>query len=235
MILGIWTNDLDIKNTKKLADKGFNGIFMLCGYYWEQCFSEQYTEAQVQDRTVNLMKQYYLNYKEQGYEYFLIDGGWGLGNYNDGNNYFFKKIIDAFKNCNDVEFYLGEPLVEWMEKSKIPFDDVLELIKERKSIDKRWIIDAPARQQDLYKFDALSSYMNQGKHWRGYHTFAWIYGSLTYTVLFGSLCYESKKKQLDKLGISKIFLYQGDKDWMTIKWFDGYLQDKFIKIFGGTK
>lgn len=232
MILGIWTNDLGVKNTKKLADKGFNGIFMLCGYYWNQCFVGQDTE-QAQNETVALMKESYLNYKEQGYEYFLIDGGWGLGEY-DGN-YFYEKIINAFKECNDVEFYLGEPFIELNEKLKIYVDNIVDIIRERKSIDKRWIVDAPARQQDLYKFDALSSYMFQGKHWRKQHTFAWIYGSVTYTLLFGSLCYARKKEQLEKLGISKIFLYQGDEDWMTYTGLNGYLQDRFIKTFGGTK
>lgn len=230
MILGIWTPDLSVKNTLALSKKGFNGLFLFLGYYWDICFNGNYEESQ--NKTVELMKQSYLNYKEQGFEYFLIDASWGLGAYNNEYNFFYYKIVDAFRQFNDVEFYFGEPFVELMEKQNIPEQDVIEIIESRKSIDKRWIVDAPARQQDLYAFDALSSYSNQSKHWRKYHTLAWIYGSLSYTALFGSLCYESKKKKLDELGISKIFLYQGDTDWMTIKFLDNYLQNKFIKTFG---
>lgn len=230
MILGIWTPDLSVKNTLKLSKKGFNGLFLYLGYYWDEVFNGDYEDSQ--NKTVELMKQSYLNYKEQGFEYFLVDAGWGLGTYNNENNFFYKKVINAFKDCKDIEFYFGEPFVALMEEQNIPASDVVEIIEERKSLDKRWIVDAPGRQQDIYAFDALSSYSNQSKYWKAYHTFAWIYGSVNYTLLFGSLCYSSKKKDLEKLGISKIFLYQGDVDGLTITWLNNYLQNRFIKTFG---
>lgn len=229
MILGIWTPDLSTRNTLALQKKGFNGLYIPIGYFYKE---DKNDYEGSQDRAIGAMLACRQYCKIMGYEYFLVDASWGLGTYNNANNFFYKKIVNAFKEFNDVEFYFGEPFVELMENQNIPKEDVYEIIEDRKSLDKRWIVDAPDRQQDLYAFDALSSYSNQSKHWKPYHTFAWIYGSLTYTVLFGSLCYESKKEQLDKLGISKIFLYQGDEDWMTIKFLNGYLQNKFIGTFG---
>ncbi len=242
--LGIWTLDLSDNNLVVLSKDGFNGLFLPIGYFYNGN----------QDETVNQMFKKYLKARELGFKYFLIDCGWGLGEFD--NNYFYKKIIDKFRECEDVDFYLGEPIESWLETKTLTWEQIYKNeINERYGLTKRGnlIMDATLRNYHsladwtgLYKNITISSYYNQHKEWRNYFPHVWIYGQLK---IGGSLRYKKLSKIADSLNIEKRFLYQGDLNkwnwkepftWLNAilnliglqKWFENNQRKRFIKSFG---
>ena len=247
--LGIWTKDLSKGNIFSLANQGFNSLFLQIGYFYKNTYSDN---AKRQETTVALMYDTYLLMKKLEFKYFLIDCGWGLGKIDD--NYFYEKIIGKFKDCEDVDFYLGEPIESFVETGQYSFDQVSELIiKPRLELmpRKNLVMDATTRNFiKLFIYApgkvGISSYYNQHGLWSYPLFHVWIYGQLK---IGGSLCYKKLSSIADSLNIEKRFLYQGDPDnwnwkdissylntilkWLHLeKWFEGWQRKRFIKRFG---
>ena len=248
--LGIWTKDLSRMNIFSLVDQGFNSLFLQIGYFYENSYPKS---EKRQDVTVTLMYDAYLFAKKLGVKYFLIDCGWGLGKIDD--NYFYEKIIEKFKDCEDVDFYLGEPIESFVEPGQYSYEQVHGLIIEPRlelMPRKNLIMDATTRNfiKLLYNYVAgkvaISSYYNQHKIWSHTLSHVWIYGQLK---IGGSLCYKKLAGIADSLNIEKRFLYQDDPDnwnwkdissylntilrWLHLgEWFENWQRKRFIKRFG---
>lgn len=247
--LGVWTKDLSRGNILSLVDQGFNSLFLQIGYFYDNTYPNN---VKRQETTVALMYDTYSFAKKLGFKYFLIDCGWGLGEL-DGN-YFYEKIIAKFKDCQDVDFYLGEPIESFVETKQFTFEQVCEkIIMPRMDLMKfkNLIMDATTRNyKKLFDYMpgkvGISSYYNQHRLWTGSSSHVWVYGQLK---IGGSLCYKKLSKIADSLNIEKRFLYQDDPDtwswkdlsswlntilkWLHLrKWFEGWQRERFIKYFG---
>lgn len=224
-LLGIWTRDLSMDNISKLKVQGFNALFFGVGWF--------YDKTQDLDKTVFWMFQWYKEAVKMGYKYFLVDIGWGLGKYD--NNYFFKKIIEKFKDCTDVDFYFGEPYQNIVEKLGFDESDLRVIITTRAGLTNftkaQMIIDSPLRTFKTvtgfywYYLTTISSYYNQHKSWRSYFPFVWIFGQLS---IGSSLRYKTLAKVADSLNIQKRFLYQGNIPGWT---WEGWIIN-ILKKFG---
>lgn len=247
--LGIWTKDLSKGNILSLVDQGFNSLFLQVGFFYDNTLPNYVNR---QDATVALMYDAYSFAKKLGYKYFLIDCGWGLGEL-DGN-YFYEKIIAKFKDCEDVDFYLGEPIESFVETGKYSFEQVCEkIIQPRFKLMPRenLIMDATTRNYiKLYNYApgkvGISSYYNQHQYWSHSSSHVWIYGQLK---IGGSLCYKKLSSVANSMNIEKRFLYQDDPDtwswkdlsswlntvlkWLHLgNWFESLQRKRFIKYFG---
>lgn len=211
-LLGIWTPDLSMSNLAKLKAQGFNALLLHIDWFW------RITEDQ--DKTVFWMFSWYENAKKLGYTYFLIDCGWGLGML-DGN-YFYKKIIEKFKMCHDVQFYFGEPIEQFIETKQFAFFQTVNILRKRRML--------------------TTCYYNLRRYWGKFTPFVWIYGQLK---IGGSLRYKKLSQAANSLNIETRFLYQADlPGWTWYNWiikllkifhlqerFENWQRDRFIKSF----
>lgn len=247
-ILGIWQSDLSLIKLRELRAGGFNAIFLPVQYFWERTAGD-YESRQID--VSKMMYSYYTLLKKMGYTFFLIDFGWGLGEID--NNYFFKKIFEAFKSSEDVWFYFGEPIESFVESGRFEYYTVKKIIDERFSIaGERLLIDGTTRNIEKLRKDfphiknAISSYYNQHKYWTKGQKMCWIYGQLK---IGGSLCYKKLAKEADENKIKIRFLYQADDGKFELKipftWLNSLLrlikldiqfkrwqQKRFINHFG---
>lgn len=227
--LFIWhPKNHDIKFARQLRKMGFNAWRIPVEPFWtEASYWGVFSNEDKQKFVAVKMFALYEELKNTGYEFFIIDAGWGLGSYD--NNYFYEKIFNRFKQCNDVVFDWGECYEDYVEKKKMTLQQYKEAFQQRyKLIGSRLIVGATARNKKNFGANSLTSYLNQKKYWSSEDSLAWIFGQSAWHNFAGSLCYKSKARQLKKLSVNLIGLYQGNPaEWNSIGW-----ENKLMKLFG---
>lgn len=204
-----------------------------------------------QEKSVERMWNEYQSHKANGHTIFLIQFGYGLGDFD--NNYFYKVIFRKFKDCSDVIFYIGEFYEEFAETGKFSPTQVEAIVFERMLLTKYNLIwDATARNKINIGANSLSSYFHQTKFWRTTDKFAWIYGQFAWhscIPFIGSSSYKRLAKRINELGIKNVGLYQGDSNiwawskpytwgtWLQSKlgiqdWYEALQRKRFLKYFG---
>jgi len=251
MKIGIWTLDLSTANLLRLANKGFNKIFLQTGYFWNIVKDDPYypTVIDKQKRTAEEMFKCYKIAKQLGFKYFLIDFSWGLGEVD--NNYFYKHIYDKFEKCDNVIYYSGEPIENYVETGQYSYAVMKQILSAKYNLAKGNILFyATARNFDklkeLYpKNTTLSSYCNVEKYWAKGVPTVWFMGDPSISLFGGAYNYESRINFAKKIGIDDFILYQGNDSGITaVGWekflvkifyginkFNASMQDKFLKLF----
>lgn len=248
--LGIWTDDLTLENFLRLNNKGFNVIFLSLSPFWDEANKADGDYLTKQSLSAELMYKEYLRLRQLGFSFFLVDFGWGLGELD--KNWFYMKVYEKFKDCDDVLFYFGEPIEQLVESKRFEYYDIKKVIEERFSVvGERLLIDGTTRNIGQLRKDfphiknAISSYYGQHKYWVENQTMCWIYGQLKFG---GSLCYKKLAKAADENKIQIRFLYQADDipfdlsipyTWFNSllrlikldKLFKRWMQKRFIKHF----
>ena len=228
MNLGIWTTDLSNTNLQKLRKQGFNALFFPIGWFYDQ--SDDAT-----DRTITLMINQYDYAKSIGFKYFLIDCSWGLGAID--NNAFYAKVMNAFEDCKDINFYFDEPVENLIETGKLTWNELKEQIENR-NIYNNLFLGATNRNIQLLKNNTglpvtVTSYFDAQTRWNILTPFVWIYGGFK---IGGSLRYKTLSLYTKDSKINTAFLYQGDPDsflkFLGLQnWFENFQRSRFIKYF----
>lgn len=228
-ILGIW-HKADEVSLEQLRVEGFNAVSITTK--WEE---------------FDTMKSYlwrlwdmYVKAKGLGFTFFLIDYGQGIGSAETPANYNYQYVYQAFKDCEDVIFYSGEPYENYVERMKIKEADMkISLYEKIERCNQKFLTDATVRNYEkmlnLYSIYtkiriAISSYWRQERYWK-YINFVWISGEPGYHNIsswrYGHLakCAEETKQEIG-------FLYQfNPADWSSDGWENKLLEvcwDAFV-------
>jgi len=215
----------DIKFAEQMFIKGFNAWRI--PVLWDEVADLPYDYEQKQNIAVEKMFNFYTELKKIGFEFFIVDAGWGLGSFDE--NYFYEKIYKKFANYSDVLFDWGETFEDYVETKKMPDWIYWQIIrKEREDlIGDKLTIGATARNKDKLNATSLTSYFNQTKYFRKTDKLVWIFGQVGWHNLFGSLNYEKLYDKIVELGINVVGLYQGNSaDWSWIGW-----ENKILEMF----
>lgn len=233
----------DLRFARNMFIKGFNAWRIPVEDFYNKTGNVTDIEAR-QEVTARLMYDFYLQLKTVGFKFFIVDAGWGLGEY-DGN-YFYEKIYNQFEACDDILFDWGECYEDYVETKKMTINQYRRVAEQRINLMAgRLSIGATARNKDKLGANSLTSYLCQEKYWRETDNLIWIFGQYAYHNLLGSLNYEKKAEQIRKLGIKVIGLYQGNpSEWSSVGWenkifdilgkrekFEEDKREKFIKYF----
>ena len=211
MNLGILhPSNFDYAFAEDLRKSGFNTLYINVSPFWEQTETgspKEFSYEFKQEIVAQKMRAYYEDLKDMGFTFFIIDAGWGLGNFD--NNYFYEKIYKAFEDCEDVLFDWGECYEDYVETKKMTLDEYYRVAEQRINlISGQLSIGATSRNKDRLGATSLTSYCPQEKYWRKTDKYLWIFGQLAWHNLFGSLDYESKAKWVKENGVGTVLLYQ---------------------------
>lgn len=245
MYLFLWhPKNYDLAFARKCYKRGFNAWRIPVEPFWNEVKDLQIDIDSKQKMVANKMYERYLALKIIGYKFFIIDYGWGLGDYD--KNYFYEKISDKFEGKENILYDWGECYEDYVETKKMTKEQYWKVFEQRHDlVGEQLVIGATARNKDKLGATSLTSYLCQEKYWRETDNLIWIFGQAAYHNLLGSLNYEKKAEQIRKLGIKVIGLYQGNpSEWSSVGWenkifdilgkrekFEEDKREKFIKYF----
>lgn len=240
--IGIWTERKP--NLYQLREEGFNALFIRIGWFWDEINEDDIEKKE--HETVSRMFRFFQDAKEYGFEWFIIDGSWGLGTYN--GTFLFQKIVAKFEAEPSIYFYHGEPYEGLVESNFCPFRSMLEILDEKLAADERFVFDVTVRNFKLVipNFSpgtfTFSSYWKQDKHWFTLLPWIWIYGQLNWhsphSLRFKRLLGVATARSIDTA-----MLYQADPakwDWINFgvkildvlglrDWFERWQRKRFVK------
>lgn len=245
MYLFLWHKDNgSLVFAKRMHSVGFNAWRIPVEPFWNEVKDLQIDIDSKQKMVANKMYEMYLSLKIIGYKLFVVDAGWGLGDFD--KNYFYERIYDKFKEKEDVIFDWGECYEDYVETKKMTWEQYLDVFEQRiKLMGSRLAIGATARNKLKLNANSLTSYLNQEKYWTSADILVWIFGQYAWHNLCGSLDYENKAKKIKELNINVVGLYQNNPtNWSWLGWenkimdilgkkekFEAGQREKFINIF----
>lgn len=211
----------------QMFKQGFNAWRIPVEPFWDDVKDLQIDVEDKQKITANGMYAFYLALSRLGFQYFVVDAGWGLGSFD--NNYFYEHIFNRFEGKNDVLFDWGECYEDYVETKKMTVNEYWKVFEQRHDLmGDKLTVGATARNKEKLGATSLTSYLNQEKYWRETDKLAWVFGQCAWHNLFGSLDYEGKAKRIKELGINVVGLYQGNtSEWTCIGW-----ENKILDLFG---